>query len=72
MNEKHYFVYIFVFKIFILLTDFVSMCFLEEEAKLNRLIKDCDLSRLMHDLLGTYVTMEEYFMRESIHKVNYV
>lgn len=40
-----------------------------EEAKLNRLIKDCELSRLMHDLLGTYVTMEEYFMRESIHKV---
>lgn len=48
--------------------DFFNI-YLDEEAKLNRLIKDCDLSRLMHDLLGTYVTMEEYFMRESIHKV---
>lgn len=48
---------------------FIHFQQLEEEAKLNRLIKDCELSRLMHDLLGTYVTMEEYFMRESIHKV---
>ncbi|GFR20681.1 conserved oligomeric Golgi complex subunit 4 [Trichonephila clavata] len=40
----------------------------EEVARLNKLLKECELSRLMHDILGTYVTMEEYFMRESIHK----
>ncbi|XP_055952685.1 conserved oligomeric Golgi complex subunit 4-like isoform X2 [Argiope bruennichi] len=40
----------------------------EEIARLNKLLKECELSKLMHDLLGTYVTMEEYFMRESIHK----
>ncbi|GFT96598.1 conserved oligomeric Golgi complex subunit 4 [Nephila pilipes] len=40
----------------------------EEIARLNKLLKECELSRLMHDILGTYVTMEEYFMRESIHK----
>ncbi|XP_035231381.1 conserved oligomeric Golgi complex subunit 4-like [Stegodyphus dumicola] len=39
-----------------------------EIQRLNRLLKECELSRLMHDLLGTYVTMEEYFMRESIRK----
>ncbi|GIX95139.1 hypothetical protein CDAR_178892 [Caerostris darwini] len=40
----------------------------EEVGRLNKLLKECELNRLMHDLLGTYVTMEEYFMRESIHK----
>ncbi|XP_015922764.1 conserved oligomeric Golgi complex subunit 4 [Parasteatoda tepidariorum] len=40
----------------------------EEEQRLNRFLKECELSRLMHDLLGTYVTMEEYFMKESIQK----
>ncbi|XP_054719485.1 LOW QUALITY PROTEIN: conserved oligomeric Golgi complex subunit 4-like [Uloborus diversus] len=40
----------------------------EEEARLTRFLKECELSKLIHDVLGTYVTMEEYFMRESIHK----
>ncbi|KAG8196740.1 hypothetical protein JTE90_014474 [Oedothorax gibbosus] len=40
----------------------------DEILNLNKFLKECELSRLMHDLLGTYVTMEEYFMRESIHK----
>lgn len=40
----------------------------ESEKQLNYLIKECELSRSMHELLGTYVMMEEYFMRESINK----
>ncbi len=33
-------------------------------------IMSCELSRLMQELIGSYIMMEEYFMREMVIKVN--
>lgn len=43
----------------------------ERRAKLNQmenLIRNCELSLLMHELNGSYVLMEEYFLKESALK----
>ena len=36
---------------------------------MDQFVQDCDVSRLMQDLIGNYITMEEYFMREMVLKV---
>ncbi|GAB1597611.1 conserved oligomeric Golgi complex subunit 4-like [Argonauta hians] len=40
----------------------------EKEANIERNFNNCDLSRLMQDLIGNYILMEEYFMREMVLK----
>lgn len=37
-------------------------------ALVDKLIRDCDLARIMQDVSGQYVLMEEYFMKESVAK----
>ena len=37
---------------------------------LNTLLTTCDLSLLMQELIGSYIMMEEYFMREMLLKVS--
>lgn len=44
-------------------------CFLEHQQSLEKLLKDCQLSRAMQELIGYYIPMEEYYMRESVNKV---
>ena len=34
-------------------------------------ISECELSRLMQDLICNYIMMEEYFMREMVVKVSW-
>uniref|UniRef100_T1J554 Conserved oligomeric Golgi complex subunit 4 n=1 Tax=Strigamia maritima TaxID=126957 RepID=T1J554_STRMM len=36
--------------------------------KMEKVLKDCDLSRKMQELLGQYIMLEEYFLRESVTK----
>ena len=36
---------------------------------MDQFVQDCDVSRLMQDLIGNYIMMEEYFMREMVLKV---
>lgn len=43
--------------------------FTEKLAELRKLIKECNLNKMMQELFGQYVMMEEYFMRESVVKV---
>ena len=38
------------------------------EDRLERFIRNCDLSRLMQDLDGNYVQLEEYFLHETTSK----
>ncbi|XP_053401877.1 conserved oligomeric Golgi complex subunit 4-like [Mercenaria mercenaria] len=40
----------------------------EKEKEVDKFIQDCDTSRIMMDLIGNYITMEEYFMREMVLK----
>ncbi|XP_029638336.1 conserved oligomeric Golgi complex subunit 4-like [Octopus sinensis] len=40
----------------------------EKHAIVERNFNNCDLSRLMQDLIGNYILMEEYFMREMVLK----
>ena len=39
--------------------------------EVDQLITTCELSRQMQELLGNYIMMEEYFMREMVTKVRY-
>uniref|UniRef100_A0A8C4QWS1 Conserved oligomeric Golgi complex subunit 4 n=1 Tax=Eptatretus burgeri TaxID=7764 RepID=A0A8C4QWS1_EPTBU len=39
-----------------------------EQAKLEQLLSGCGLSCAMQELMGEYVTMEEYFMKENVNK----
>ncbi|XP_067651434.1 conserved oligomeric Golgi complex subunit 4-like [Haliotis asinina] len=39
-----------------------------ESADLDKYLSSCDLSRLMQELIGSYIMMEEYFMREMMLK----
>ena len=41
-----------------------------EQAKLEQLLSGCGLSCAMQELMGEYVTMEEYFMKENVNKVS--
>lgn len=36
---------------------------------MEKLLKHCLLSRNMQELIGYYIPMEEYYMRESVNKV---
>uniref|UniRef100_A0A4W3IYG8 Conserved oligomeric Golgi complex subunit 4 n=2 Tax=Callorhinchus milii TaxID=7868 RepID=A0A4W3IYG8_CALMI len=40
----------------------------EHQKALDRLCNNCLLSRNMQELIGYYITMEEYFMRETVNK----
>ncbi|XP_068594461.1 conserved oligomeric Golgi complex subunit 4 [Brachionichthys hirsutus] len=40
----------------------------EHLQNVEKLLKHCQLSRTMQELIGYYVPMEEYFMRESVNK----
>ena len=39
-------------------------------ADLEKLLRECLLSRRIQELIGNYIVMEEYFMRESVTKVS--
>ncbi|XP_072515891.1 conserved oligomeric Golgi complex subunit 4 [Salminus brasiliensis] len=41
---------------------------LEHHQSLEQLLKDCQLSRTMQELIGYYIPMEEYYMRETVNK----
>ncbi|KAM7424057.1 hypothetical protein PAMA_000427 [Pampus argenteus] len=40
----------------------------EHQQNMEKLLKHCLLSRTMQELIGYYVPMEEYYMRESVNK----
>ncbi|XP_053126975.1 conserved oligomeric Golgi complex subunit 4 isoform X1 [Hemicordylus capensis] len=40
----------------------------EHQKCLDKLLNHCLLSRTMQELIGYYITMEEYFMRETVNK----
>uniref|UniRef100_A0A8D0GFT0 Conserved oligomeric Golgi complex subunit 4 n=1 Tax=Sphenodon punctatus TaxID=8508 RepID=A0A8D0GFT0_SPHPU len=40
----------------------------EHQKCLDKLLNNCLLSRTMKELIGYYITMEEYFMRETVNK----
>lgn len=44
-------------------------CSLEHQKSLDKLLNNCLLSCTMQELIGFYITMEEYFMRETVNKV---
>ena len=43
--------------------------FSEKIKEIDKFISNCDLNRLMQELIGNYIMMEEYFMREMVLKV---
>lgn len=45
------------------------LCSVEHQKYLDKLLNNCLLSRTMQELIGYYITMEEYFMRETVNKV---
>ncbi|XP_041375070.1 conserved oligomeric Golgi complex subunit 4-like [Gigantopelta aegis] len=44
----------------------------EETTNIEEFLNNCDLSRLMQELVGSYIMMEEYFMREMVLKAVHV
>ncbi|XP_041850252.1 conserved oligomeric Golgi complex subunit 4 [Melanotaenia boesemani] len=40
----------------------------EHQQNVEKLLKHCALSRAMQELIGYYIPMEEYYMRESVNK----
>lgn len=44
-------------------------CSTEHQKYLDKLLNNCLLSCTMQELIGYYITMEEYFMRETVNKV---
>ncbi|XP_068115772.1 conserved oligomeric Golgi complex subunit 4 [Hyperolius riggenbachi] len=40
----------------------------EHQQSLDKLLHNCLLSRSIQELIGYYITMEEYYMRESVNK----
>ncbi|XP_028298987.1 conserved oligomeric Golgi complex subunit 4 [Gouania willdenowi] len=40
----------------------------EHQQNVEKLLKHCQLSRTMQELIGYYIPMEEYYMRESVNK----
>ncbi|XP_072236586.1 conserved oligomeric Golgi complex subunit 4 [Leuresthes tenuis] len=40
----------------------------EHQQNVEKLLKHCTLSRTMQELIGYYIPMEEYYMRESVNK----
>ena len=45
------------------------VCVAERLQEVERFMMNCEMSRLMQDLIGHYIMMEEYFMREMVLKV---
>lgn len=43
----------------------------EKIKEIDKFISNCDLNRLMQELIGNYIMMEEFFMREMVLKVCY-
>ena len=43
--------------------------FVERLLDVDTTLDNCDLKRLMQELIGSYIMMEEYFMREMVLKV---
>lgn len=43
--------------------------FSEHQQNVEKLLKHCLLSTTMQELIGYYIPMEEYYMRESVNKV---
>lgn len=43
----------------------------EKIKEIDKFISNCDLNRLMQELIGNYIMMEEFFMREMVLKVYY-
>lgn len=54
--------FIFIKKFFVIL---------EKIKEIDKFILNCDLNRLMQELIGNYIMMEEFFMREMVLKVCY-
>lgn len=44
---------------------------IEHQQNVEKLLKHCSLSRAMQELIGYYIPMEEYYMRESVNKVQF-
>lgn len=42
----------------------------EHQQNVEKLLKHCLLSTTMQELIGYYIPMEEYYMRESVNKVS--
>lgn len=56
----------------ILTERFFFLSFLtEHQQNVEKLLKHCSLSRTMQELIGYYIPMEEYYMRESVNKVHF-
>lgn len=57
------------------LTVYIILCGVfehtEHQQNVEKLLKHCLLSRTMQELIGYYIPMEEYYMRESVNKVEY-
>ena len=45
--------------------------FVERLLDVDTTLDNCDLKRLMQELIGSYIMMEEYFMREMVLKVDF-
>jgi len=45
--------------------------FVERLMDVDTTLDNCDLKRLMQELIGSYIMMEEYFMREMVLKVRF-
>lgn len=50
----------------------LSFLFPEHQKCLDKLLNNCLLSCTMQELIGFYITMEEYFMRETVNKVSHL
>jgi len=44
----------------------------EKEKELDKFVQNSDTSRVMMDLIGSYIMMEEFFMREMVLKVSHM
>lgn len=55
--------------VFCLLADSSLFCSVEHQKYLDKLLNNCLLSCTMQELIGYYITMEQYFMRETVNKV---
>ena len=47
----------------------IVFVFTERTEEVEQFLVTCELSRLMQELIGSYIMMEEYFMREMVVKV---
>ena len=46
-------------------------CVVEFSSSVDQFLTRCDLSCLMQDFIGSYIMMEEYFMRMMVIKVSF-